>query len=179
MKYLLLIFLLFLSQNAFSKVMFGKECESQIIELINNSNKSINVAVYSINNLNIIEALLDAKNRGVEIKILTDRIQASGKSSKVNFLHEEGFDVKIHSKDRIMHHKFAIFDNEKAIKGSFNWTYSAANKNSEDCDLVENENDIYTLYERFLYLWDVNLKNLSECYFENMYLEKNQKLKCK
>jgi phosphatidylserine/phosphatidylglycerophosphate/cardiolipin synthase-like enzyme len=104
----------------------------------------------------------------VKIRILTDRLQAFGKSSKVKLLHDIGFDIKIHSKDRIMHHKFAIFDNQKAVEGSFNWTYSAANKNAEDCNIFDDERDIQTLNKRFKKLWKINLKENSECYFENM-----------
>jgi phosphatidylserine/phosphatidylglycerophosphate/cardiolipin synthase-like enzyme len=77
-----------------------------------------------------------------------------------------------------MHHKFAIFDNQKAIEGSFNWTYSAANKNSEDCNVFDKEEDIKVLQKRFKKLWKINEKEPSECYFENMKLQKEDRQSC-
>lgn len=173
-----LFLLLFNLNSAFASISFSKECESNVIELIDNSNKTIDVAVYSINNQEIINALTRAKERGVQIRILTDRLQAYGESSQVPFLHEQGFDIRVHSHDRIMHHKFAIFDNTTAIQGSFNWTYSAANKNSEDCNVLQSTKDLAVLGGRFALLWGLNSQKASECYFNNMHLEKSERIKC-
>jgi cardiolipin hydrolase len=145
----ILFYLLIINNITNAKITFTKNCEKETLKLINNSTQSIDIAVYSINNLNIIDSLIKAKDRNVKIRILTDRIQAFGKSSKAKLLHDTGFDIKIHSKDRIMHHKFAIFDNNKAIEGSFNWTYSAANKNAEDCNVFDDNRDIKILRRRF------------------------------
>ena len=167
-------------------VKFGKICEDIIVELIDNSTNTIDIAVYSINNTNIINSLVEAKNRNVKIRILTDKVQAANHSSKVEFLHDLGFDIKVNSKFRIMHHKFAIFDNYKVINGSFNWTFSAANKNAEDCFLSDNENNIETFNNRFNELWEMNKLNNSECYFnvlkqniEDDKIRKNEYKKCK
>ncbi len=160
-------------------ITFTKRCETEVIKLINNSTQTIDIAVYSINNDHIIKALEQAKARNVKIQILTDRIQAFGKSSKVKQLHNKGFDIKIHSHDRIMHHNFAIFDNAKDIEGSFNWTYSAANKNAEDCNVIKSKKDIRTLRNRFDRLWQINKREPSECYFKNMELDKGDRRDCK
>ena len=165
-------------QFAYSHIAFTKNCEKEIIKLIENSNESIDIAVYSINNLNLIEPLINARDRGVKVRILTDRIQAFGKSSKAKLLRDVGFEIKIHSKQRIMHHKFAIFDGKNAVEGSFNWTYSAANKNAEDCNIFNKAEDIQALQKRFKTLWKLNSKDVSECYFENMKLKKEDRKKC-
>jgi phosphatidylserine/phosphatidylglycerophosphate/cardiolipin synthase-like enzyme len=179
MKYILtLALLIFQYTPSHAQITFTNKCEKEVIKLINNSNETIDIAVYSINNDKIVKALEKAKNRNIKIKILTDRIQAFGKSSKVKLLYDRDFDIKIHSKDRIMHHKFAIFDNQKAVEGSFNWTYSAANKNAEDCNIFDNEKDIKTLKRRFKKLWKINEKEPSECYFENMKLNKEERKGC-
>ena len=71
----------------------SKVCEEKIIELINNSQSSIDVAVYSINNQQIIDALYRARQRDVSIRILTDKLQASGKYSKVEEMHSNGLNI--------------------------------------------------------------------------------------
>ena len=179
----LFLFLSFISINNYAnaKITFSKECESEVVKLINESQETIDIAVYSINNENILNALYEARERGVKIKILTDRLQAFGKSSKVGQLNDDGFEIKVHSKYRIMHHKFAIFDNNKAVEGSFNWTYSASNKNAEDCnifDTISDAENIKILRERFDYLWLINTDETSKCYLNNMKLSKEDRVKC-
>lgn len=56
------------------------DCEDSIIGYINNSVNTIDIAVYSINNEKIVSALKQAHNRGVKLRILTDKLQASAKS---------------------------------------------------------------------------------------------------
>ncbi len=181
MKFLLFCIIIFCFhlKSIVAEVKFGKDCEENILKLISESLETIDIAVYSINNTKIAEELLKAKERSVKIRILTDRTQAFGKTSKVRFLYDNGFDVKVHSKQRIMHHKFAIFDNKYTSEGSFNWTNSAANKNAEDCNINNNEQDIETLNQRFQDLWLLNNKEVSECYFKNMILEKIDRISCK
>ena len=83
----------------------SKVCEEKIIELINNSQSSIDVAVYSINNQQIIDALYRARQRDVSIRILTDKLQASGKYSKVEEMHSNGLNIRVHTKNKIEHNK--------------------------------------------------------------------------
>lgn len=175
---LLLSIFLTITSPSHAKIKFTQHCEKETIKLINNSQDSIDIAVYSINNLNILDSLIKAKNKGIKIRILTDRLQAFGKSSKVKLLHDAGFDIKVHSVNRIMHHKFAIFDNQKAIEGSFNWTHSASTKNAEDCNIFNDNKDVKTLRRRFNKLWKLNDKDISECYFENMVLDKDKRKIC-
>ena len=80
-----------------------------------------------------------------------------------------------------MHHKFAIFDNNMAVEGSFNWTYSASNKNAEDCnifDTISDAENIKILRERFDFLWSINTDETSKCYLNNMKLPKEERVKC-
>lgn len=79
----------------------SKVCEEKIIELINNSQSSIDVVVYSINNQQIIDALYRARQRDVSIRILTDKLQASGKYSKVEEMHSNGLNIRVHTKIRL------------------------------------------------------------------------------
>ena len=58
----------------------GTDCEDQIIKNINGAN-NIDVAVYSITNHNIRDALIRAHNRGANIRIIADYQQSKGKYS--------------------------------------------------------------------------------------------------
>ena len=154
----------------------SKVCEEKIIELINNSHNSIDVAVYSINNQRIIDALYRARQRDVFIRILTDKLQASGKYSKVEEMHSNGLNIRVHTKNKIEHNKFAVFDGKSASTGSFNWTNSATSKNSENCLFLINEPDYAKIYQqRFEELWEMNTETKSEQWFEKRRIRNEHK----
>ena len=139
------------------------ECENMIVEQINKAQTSIDVAVYAINNPHIVNALLNARKRQVKIRILTDKLQASNKYSLVPFMYKNGLDIKVNSKYKIEHNKFAVFDYSAVITGSFNWTNAASLKNSENCLLITDEPQTVKDYQtRFEHLWLVNLKSKSD-----------------
>lgn len=132
------------------------ECEQKIIDLINNSQSKIDIAVYAINNHNIVSAIKKAHSRGIKIRILTDKLQASGKYSKVLDLHQSGLHLKVNAVYKTEHNKFAIFDQNKVVTGSYNWTNSATHKNSENCLFIADDSLIVQKYQtRFDYLWNL------------------------
>jgi hypothetical protein len=130
----------------------GKDCENNIIEQINNSKKKIDVAVYSITNDKIVDSLIAAKKRGVKVRIITDRLQSAGKFSLTGKLADAGFPIKTNIKHKIMHHKFAVFDDKEVESGSYNWTTSATKSNAENCMFFEQGNKEFS--GQFDYLWD-------------------------
>lgn len=145
----------------------SSKCENSIVKLINQSEKTIDAAVYAINNDGIVKALKKAHDRGVKIRILTDRLQASNKSSKVKGLHDYGVNIRVHSKFKIEHNKFAVFDERIASSGSYNWTNPASEKNSENCIFfIKNKKAVQEYVDRFEYLWKINTKKKSDAWFE-------------
>lgn len=140
-------------ENGWMQVYFtpGTDCEDNIIEQINNA-KKIDIAVYSITNEKIVDALINAKNRGAKIRVITDRLQSKGKYSLVSKLIDAGIAVKTNVKHKIMHHKFAIFDGKNIENGSYNWTESASKSNAENCTFFQqSSNKVFS--NQFNYLW--------------------------
>ncbi len=140
----------------------SSDCENRIVKAIQDSKKEIVIAVYSFNNHKIADSLREAKRRGVSIQILTDSTQASQKSSLALPLLNEGFNLKLHSKFKIEHNKFAVFDNGLVSTGSFNWTGPAARSNSENCLFLSEADVIIKYRERFSYLWRKNSPEASQ-----------------
>lgn len=137
----------------------SNDCENHIVENIQNSKKTIDIAVYAINNDKIVNALIEAnKKSDIKIRILSDSIQAAGKSSKIPQLYKSGLNIKIHSVNKIMHNKFAIFDKDHAVNGSYNWTNPASVANNENCVFFDaKEDNIIKKYdEEFERLWIIN-----------------------
>ena len=138
-------------------------CEQKIVELINESQQSVDAAVYSINNDKIVQALKDADKRGVKVQVLTDKSQAGQKSSKAIDMYQSGLDVRVNSAHKLEHNKFAVFDGNKVVTGSYNWTNPATDKNSENCLFILEKNQVVTDYQnRFNELWQKNNQEKSD-----------------
>jgi phosphatidylserine/phosphatidylglycerophosphate/cardiolipin synthase-like enzyme len=133
----------------------GTTCENKIIQQINQANK-IDIAVYSITNPQIGDAIINAHNRGASIRIITDRTQSKGKKSLVNNFINAGIPLHTNKKHKIEHNKFAIFDNNYIVSGSYNWTTNASKHNSENCIFFHQPNQEFT--NRFEYLWQLYSK---------------------
>ena len=106
---LLIIVLLFIfSFNSFAKVevyfSLYDDPESIIIKNIDNANSFINIAMYTFTDREIAQAILRAKDRGVDIKIYLDRSQVNAKYSKSRYFINNGIkDIRISSNNYIMH----------------------------------------------------------------------------
>ena len=130
----------------------GPDCENNIVAEINKA-KKIDIAVYSINNRKIVDAILAAKKRGAKVRVITDRLMSSNKYSLDEELAAAGIPVVIHKKHKIMHNKYAIFDGKTIVTGSYNWTKAATQSNSENCLFFEQPDKEYSVH--FEELWDL------------------------
>jgi len=144
------------------KIFFSPKggASEEIIRQIDNAESYIDIAMYSFTYELIAEAVIRAKNRGVEIRILMDKQQSAGKYSKYEcFLDNEIRVIRdIHS--GIMHNKIAIIDGKILFTGSFNWTKSAEEINQENLLEFIDEEEIIKIYqERLDYLWGFNQEN--------------------
>jgi hypothetical protein len=52
-----------------------------------------------------------------------------------------------------MHHKFAIIDNRLLLTGSYNWTFSANNRNDENLMVIDDPEIIEIFQNQFINLW--------------------------
>jgi len=134
------------------KVFFtpGTDCEENIIKEISKA-KTIDIAVYSISNQNIVDSVIAAKKNGAKIRVITDRTQAKVKGSLVDVLRSAGIPLLTNKGHKIEHNKFAVFDDKYIVSGSYNWTTTATKYNSENCSFFNQPNKEYS--QRFEYLW--------------------------
>lgn len=144
-------------------------CASAIEREIEKSKKEILVAMYSFTSSQLAWALVRARKRGVEVRVILDPSQVESRFSKVEFLKKRGIKVKvdlfhlIESGRRLekypskMHHKFAVIDGKVVITGSYNWTAYAERYNDEDCLVFTDAEELAKLYiKKFFKLWERN-----------------------
>jgi phosphatidylserine/phosphatidylglycerophosphate/cardiolipin synthase-like enzyme len=94
-----------------------------------------------------------AHRRGVAVRILSDDDKSEDRGSDVETFMRAGIPTRTDSTDAHMHHKFAIFDGEILLTGSYNWTRSAERANQENVVLSEDPRLLRDFQGCFDRLW--------------------------
>lgn len=117
-----------------------------VLKTINSAKNNICMATYSFTSKPVVEALMSAKQRGVNIKIVSDEKANSGKYTAVRFLANQGFNVRLNRNYAIMHNKFIVVDNKTVETGSFNYSGAAVKKNAENVIVIWNNPTVASVY---------------------------------
>lgn len=127
------------------------QANRKVIETIQEADQFVYFAIYTFTRLDIKDALLGAKHRGLDVRGVTDRdqlekIELQGKIIKE--LRDAGIPVSTQDHSAIMHLK-AIVTDKAYVSGSYNWTASATSLNDEVIEVGHDES-IRRQYEQVL-----------------------------
>jgi len=136
------------------------DTRSILLNLIACEKEKISVTTYILTDETIVNALLSAHARGVEVQVVADKFCCRGKYAKVRLLHVGGVDVFVYQgKSRgklsnIMHNKFVVFQNNLLGRsiiwtGSLNFTHSARLRNQENVLLLDDQRVIEKYVQQF------------------------------
>ena len=123
-----------------------EDCAVPIISEIDQSKESILVQEYTFTLKAIANALINAKERGVDVKVILDKSQLYSKYSVINELFASGIPVWIDDKPKIAHDKVIIVDNQKVITGSFNLSKTAEKGNAENLLIIKEYPELVQQY---------------------------------
>ncbi|MBS6438584.1 MULTISPECIES: phospholipase D family protein [Pantoea] len=109
-----------------------------VIRTIDDARESIRLMGYSFTSPEIVRALVAAKRRGVDVRVVVDDKGNHSKASQaeMNIIVNADIPLRTNSQYRIMHDKVIITDGQNVELGSFNYTRSAAESNSENALVV-------------------------------------------
>jgi len=88
-----------------------------LIYLIDEAKESIYAAFYKIELEGLSRALMQAHQRGVEVKIFTDDLTSRDKDSQFDYLAKFGLIKKDRDPESLMHHKFCVIDEKIVVTG--------------------------------------------------------------
>lgn len=112
------------------------DCAAFAARAIGSAQHEILVGAYNLTTgSGIVEALLDAKERGVDVRLLADRTTPCERNSGIDPLARAGVPIWIDRGARIAHAKTMVIDGAITLMGSYNWTRGAS-RNSEDLNLI-------------------------------------------
>ena len=125
---------------------YFKHIGRHILDNTSTVTESLQIAVAWFTNDNIFNHLLDLLNRQIKIELIVVNDSINNRDSGLDFnkFIALGGHFYFANSSSLMHHKFLLIDKQKLITGSYNWTYNAEYRNSEnitistDNSLIEN-----------------------------------------
>jgi len=113
------------------KPVFSPYNSEAVFELIRNAKREIKLEVYEFSYKKLADALADAKQRGVSVKVILEP-SVYQNSKTFSYLLNSGVDVSWASKKfHNTHSKFAVIDDNIVFVGSTNWSENALISNRE------------------------------------------------
>lgn len=123
--------------------------------LYDHARRYIYVAVYTITFPPIVKALIEAKKRGVDVRVITDRGQGNDPKQQrvLDLLHSAGIPIRVNQHDGLMHLKQVVIDDEINTTGSMNHTTSGHRYNDERLDVIADRAISIKARDKFLVMW--------------------------
>jgi phosphatidylserine/phosphatidylglycerophosphate/cardiolipin synthase-like enzyme len=113
-----------------------QDCAAVVIAAIEGARHQILVNAYNLTTgAGIVEALVRARARGIDVRLIADKRTPCERNSGLDALAAAGAPIWIDRAVPIAHAKVMVIDARLTLMGSYNWTRSAA-RNSEDLNLV-------------------------------------------
>ena len=125
--------------------------EAMIVDCIRRARHQVLVQAFSFTSRTLANALIAAKRRGVDVRVMADREQTfGGEASRIPDLVRAGIPVVLEVRYQSAHNKVMVIDAGTAdaavITGSYNWTYAAQYKNAENVLILRHNPDIVNAY---------------------------------
>lgn len=126
------------------------DAERLVLKVINTARTSVRLAAYSFTSPKVVRALIAAKRRGVDVRVVVDEEGNKSKSGVAALNLLVGADVAVRSNGAyaIHHDKYIIADGLHVQTGSFNYSRAAAESNSENVIVVWHNPTLAVAYQR-------------------------------
>jgi phosphatidylserine/phosphatidylglycerophosphate/cardiolipin synthase-like enzyme len=136
----------------------------KLIDAIETADYSLGVQTMLITRSDLANAIVDAKDRGAEVNVITDS-ESSNTETVNSILSSELAADKYIFDDTVgglLHHKMAIIDvteetsDPQVITGSHNWSNAANDENDENTLIIHNADISNQYYQQFAYRFEEN-----------------------
>ena len=147
MKRLILAAILAISVSAEAD-QFGMTCDvyfspnggatQAIVDAVGRAKSSVFVLAYSYTSKPIADAIIAAKLRGIDVRLIADDSQLTSNGSKLAVTIASGVETYLDRKHSIAHNKTMIIDDAYVVNGSFNFSGAAETSNGENMMICNN-----------------------------------------
>ena len=132
----------------------------RLVTLYQQARHYIYVSVYGLTYPRAVQALVAAKKRGLDVRMLTDqeRTQDLKQHTALETLRLAGIPIRVNQHDGLMHLKQVVIDDEINTSGSMNHTTSGNSYNDERMDIITDRVISVKAREQFLSMWNDHLR---------------------
>ncbi len=124
--------------------------EEKLVGYIDQAQVSIHIAAFEFDLTPVANALILARQRGVDVRWVTDDENGLGADEKpnrgqFNLLQKAGIEIRTDQRHGLMHNKFIVFDGQAVWTGSTNLTINDQFKNNNNVIVIRSKElaDIY------------------------------------
>lgn len=110
------------------------------MKVLVSARETIRLAGYSFTSPAVVKGLIDAKRRGIDVRVLLDDRGNRGKASlaAMRLIGNADIPTRVTSAYAIHHDKYIVVDAQHTETGSFNYSQAAARSNSENVLVIWN-----------------------------------------
>jgi len=128
---------------------------TKLSKIYDHASRYIYVAVYGLTSPLAVKGLVEAKKRGLDVRVITDRERLTDQKQKtaVETLHLAGIPILVNQHDGLMHLKQVVIDDEINASGSMNHTGSGNRYNDERLDVIRDHVVTTKARDKFLAMW--------------------------
>ena len=145
--------------GANAEVVFSrKRSVAEVLEeVIHSARKSVDVALYRFNSRRLAQALQEANDRGLRVRLVLDYNKYEESQATRELLSKSSVPFRLsYGKDgpgSKMHHKFVLVDSQTVVTGSYNWTLGSEEKNYENVLILHDPQQLEVYRQEFDALW--------------------------
>ncbi|MCB1139554.1 MAG: lamin tail domain-containing protein [Leptospiraceae bacterium] len=114
-----------------------KEVDLQLVRMIDEAESTIDMAVYNFSRTSVIDALIRAEDRGIQVRMVgdVDETITSGYQS----ILRSNIPISLGNSSAIQHNKFAVIDKKYLFSGTGNMTDSGFIRNNNNFLILESD----------------------------------------
>ena len=128
-----------------------------IMHLMHEASTSIDGALYRFNHPGLAQALEEAAQRGVHVRLLVDGNKYKESRTTQELLTGAIIPFRLafgrQGRGSKMHHKFVILDQQTVLTGSYNWTHESEEENHENLLILRDPLAVEAYTHEFEALW--------------------------
>jgi len=141
----------------------SRDCVDNVIGFMDRTKKTLDVAIYSLTQKEIIGALERTSQRGIKVRMVVDADQYKSVTvmkEAIAGLQKLGCDIRVDKQSGYMHNKYSISDlrgrQPAVLTGSYNFTAHATKVNRENLVRIRNKMCVKQFQDNFEEIWKRN-----------------------
>lgn len=125
----------------------GGGCTAAVVAEIAAARHSVELQGYSFASDPIATALIEARRRGVDVRLLLDAARTGDDRREAVRAREAGVAVYLDGRHGLAHNKVLLIDHRTLVTGSFDFTQEAEDQNAENVLILHDQPKLQSAYE--------------------------------